>query len=153
MLIDVLGKTFYAVFYGVIVHAIFHVGKSQDWRIVHGSIWLLQLCRFLKETHYFLELILRTLVVYAPSLIHDLEKHVIFVDHVIRTSATVLDCGGEANVRGRLRKDGGIELVISEATEDGLGGWNMGLIYFSLGSCIYRCLQMNFLWKKRDRKS
>lgn len=96
--------------------------------------------------HDLLELVLGALVD-TQLLVHDLEVDIILLRHVVRTSATILDSRGEANIRRRLREDRGVERVILDITDDGLRRGNMSLIDFSLRSGSYGCLQVEFLEK------
>lgn len=144
VLVDVFGEAFHALLYGGI-HGIFHVCKGQYRRTVYSCIWLLRLRRLLKEVHGCLEIILGTLVGRVALLVENLQKHIILLSHVIRTSATILDGRGEADVRRRLRKVGRVKFVISQVTEDGFGSGNMRLVDLALGSGIDRYLQVEFL--------
>ena len=80
-------------------------------------------------------------------MVHHLQELIVLLGHVIRTSATVLDRRGEADVRRWLREDRGVERVISNTTDDRLRRRDMGLVYFSLGRGTYGGLKMEFLSK------
>lgn len=144
MVIDVLGEPFDALLYGSI-HGLFHVGERQDRRTIYSGKRLMSLRGLLEEVHDLLELILGALGGRTQPAIEELEEDVILIGHVIRTSAAILDGRGEANIGRGLREDRGVELVISEVTEDGFGGGNVGIIYFAVGRCIYGSLQVEFL--------
>ena len=144
--INVLGKPPHTVSYSVIVHIFLHFRVGKYWRVIHGCKRLFQLRRLLKEIHDLLKIIFRARCGRGALLVQGVEKHIILLDHVIWASTAILDGGGEANVRGRLREDWRVELVILEITEDRLWSWDVSLIYFAPGSGIYRGLQMDFLW-------
>lgn len=143
MFIDVLGEMLYALFYSC-VHGLLDVCERQNRRTIYSRIRLFRVGCLFEELHDLLELVLGALVDTQP-LVHDLEVDIILLGHVIRTSATILDSRGEADVRRRLREDRGIECVMLHITDDGLRRGDMGLIDFSLRSGIYRCLQVKFL--------
>ena len=144
MLIYVLGKPLYAVLYGGI-HRVLHLLEAQHRRTIYGRKRLLGLRRLFEEVHHLFELVLSAAAGGTPLLVHDLEKDIVLLRHIVRTGATVLDRGGEADVRRRLRKSWGIEFVILQVADDGLWGRDVSFIYFSLGSCIYGRPKMEFL--------
>lgn len=144
MLIDVFCEMLYALFYGSI-HGIFHFWIREDRRTINGSIGLLCLRRLLEKVHGGLEGIFRTLARRVAFLVKNLEEHIVLLGHVVRTSAAVLHRRREANVGRWLGEEGGVEFVILEVAEDGFGGGNMGTVKFTLSSCIYRDLQVEFL--------
>lgn len=145
MLVYTLGETLYAVLYGC-VHGVLHVCEAQDRGVIYSCKWLLDLRGFLEEVHHFFKLIFGAeRFARIPPLVHDLEEHIIFLSHVVRTSATILYGGGEADVRRRLREGRRVKLVIPEITEERLRRRDVSFIYFSLGSRANCDLKMEFL--------
>lgn len=98
-----------------------------------------------EEVHDLLELIFGALHGITQSDVEELEEDVILVGHVIRASAAVLDGRGEAHIGGWLREYRGVELIISEVTEDSFRGRDMGFVDLPLGRRAYGFLQMDFL--------
>jgi len=137
----------YALFYSR-VHGLLDLLKRKDRWAIYSRIRLFRLGSLFEEVHYLLELVLGTLVGCIPLPVQGDEEGIIFLGHVIRASATILDRRREADVRRWLREDRGIERVISDITENGFGGGDMRLVYFPLGSCIDCSLQMEFLSKR-----
>lgn len=144
VVIYVLGETLYAVVYGW-VHRLLEFFETHDRRVIYTSIRLLFPRRQFEEAHDFLEVVFCALVGGIALLVEVLKEHIIVLVHAIWRSAAVLDGGGEADVCRWLREDWRVELVISEVTEDGLRGRNMGIFYFALGGGTDSDLQMEFL--------
>lgn len=144
MLIDVRCEALYTLLYSC-VHGLLHFWKRQDGRAIDGCKRLVRLRRFLEEVHDLLELVFGALHGIAQPHVQGLEEDVILVGHVIWASAAVLDGRRKANIGGWLRKYRGVERVISEVTEDGLRGRDVGFVDFSLGRRAYGGLQVEFL--------
>lgn len=144
MLIDVLGKALYTFFYGSI-HGLGHVGKGEDRGTINGSKRLFCLGSLLKEVHGGLEIILGALTGSVALGVVILQPRIILLVHVVRTSATILHCGGEADVGRGLREDGRVQLGILDVADDDFTSWNMGLLVLTLRGSIDRGLQVEFL--------
>jgi hypothetical protein len=144
VLIDVLGKAFYTFFYGSI-HGLRHVSKGENRGTINGSEGLFCLRSLFEEVHGGLEIILGALTGSVALGVVIPEPRIILLVHVVRTSATVLHCGGEADVCRRLREDRRIQLGIWNVTDDDLASRNMSILVFALRGSIDCGLQMEFL--------
>lgn len=105
----------------------------------------MRLGRLFEKVHDLLEVIFGAPGGGTQALVEELEKDIVLIGHVIGAATAVLDGRGEANIRRRLGECRGVQFVISQSAEDGLGGGDVGIIYLPMGGCVDGGLQMEFL--------
>lgn len=90
----------------IFIEGSLYIFPGDDERVIKSGARLLALRYIFEVIHDIFELVFRTLRGCVPVLVNLSEIHIVFFRHIVRTSATVLDSGGEANIRRRLREDG-----------------------------------------------
>ena len=134
MLINLSGKDPCMVI-NVFVKTDFHFFVCKNGRTIYCCVRLLYLCRFFEKIHDFFELILGALGRCFLFLVQKFEEDVIFLIHIIRTSATVFYSGRKANKCRRLSIEQRVQSIIVDGTLNCLWGWNIDLSNFTTYSC------------------